>query len=298
MTKQPRDEPVEEAGASSTGDTGPPPAPKRPSPEVRRPRKVGNAPHSHEEREFLAGPQRRREDLWRAWRIFTEFIRGFRALHFVGPCVTVFGSARLAETHPTYQLAQQVGHQLAEGGFTVMTGGGPGVMEAANRGAKEAGGRSVGCNIELPHEQHANRFLDLVVGFRYFFVRKVMLVKYSYGFVVLPGGFGTLDEIFETLTLIQTGKIQDFPLVLMGKDYWRRLLDFIHDEMVPAGTISPRDFDRIFVTDSAAEARRFIVEEVRRRFGLHFEVGPKGAPRARWYLGERPLPSRRPEASP
>lgn len=266
-------------------------------PAVQRPRRVGDGTAGREEREFLAGPQSRLQDLWRAWRVFTECIRGFRALHFVGPCVTVFGSARFGEDHPSYQLARQVGRELANGGFTVMTGGGPGIMEAANRGAKEAGGRSVGCNIQLPHEQGANPFLDLVVNFRYFFVRKLMLVKYSYAFVVLPGGFGTMDEIFETLTLIQTGKIHNFPLVLMGTEYWRRLREFIHEDMVAAGTISAADFERVYVTDSAREARRFIVEEVNKRFGLRFRVGPKGAPKPRWYLGERPLPEGRRESS-
>src|SRR5262245_60515207 len=168
---------------------------------------------------FLQGPQPRGFELARAARIFVEFIRGFRALHFVGPCVTVFGSARFPEDHRYYQLARDVGARLAHAGFTVMTGGGPGIMEAANRGAREAGGRSIGCNIELPHEQRPNAYVDRWITFRHFFVRKVMLVKYSYAFVALPGGFGTLDEIFETVTLVQTGKIQEFPLVLIGTDF-------------------------------------------------------------------------------
>ena len=158
-----------------------------------------------EERFFLSGPGKRVSELVRAGRIFTEFLRGFRRLHFVGPCVTVFGSARFPEDHVYYRLAREVGAQLAHAGFTVMTGGGPGVMEAANRGAQEAGGRSIGCNIELPCEQEPNPYLDEWVEFDHFFVRKVMLVKYSYAFVVMPGGFGTMDEIFETLTLVQTG---------------------------------------------------------------------------------------------
>ena len=161
---------------------------------------------------FLEGPQPRGFELWHAVQIFAEFIRGFRALHFVGPCVTVFGSARFAETHRYYAMGRDVGARLARAGFTVMTGGGPGIMEAANRGAREVGGRSLGCNIELPHEQRPNSYLDRWITFRHFFVRKVMLVKYSYAFVALPGGFGTLDEVFETATLIQTGKIQQFPL--------------------------------------------------------------------------------------
>src|SRR5581483_5005060 len=163
-----------------------------------------------------------------------DLFRGLRALHFLERCVTVFGSARFAEDHPYYKLARHVGSELAIAGFTVMTGGGPGVMEAANRGAHEAGGVSVGCNIELPHEQKPNPYLDLFVEFRYFFVRKVMLVKYSTAFVVMPGGFGTMDEIFETATLIQTGKIRGFPVVLMGKEYWAPLVTLI-EEMVREG---------------------------------------------------------------
>jgi uncharacterized protein (TIGR00730 family) len=250
-------------------------------------------PPELEETAFLAGPQRRAEDLWRALRIFSECIRGFRKLHFVGPCVTVFGSARFKEDHPHYRLARQVGAELSKAGFTVMTGGGPGIMEAANRGAKESGGRSIGCNIELPHEQQHNPYLDLWVDFRYFFVRKLMLVKYSYAFIVLPGGFGTMDEIFETLTLIQTGKILNFPLVIMGKEYWQSVLDFIGKEMVSAGTISAHDPERFFVTDSAEEAVSFIVDQVGERFGLELREGAPGIPRPRWYLGERPLPHRR-----
>src|SRR5437660_446463 len=169
----------------------------------------------------------------RVLRISWEFIKGFRALHFVGPCVTVFGSARFSDDHPVYDLARRTGALLARAGFTVMTGGGPGVMEAANRGAKDVGGRSIGCNIRLPQEQKPNPYLDKWITFRYFFVRKVMLVKYSYAFIALPGGFGTLDEIFETATLIQTAKIRDFPMVLMGRDFWQPLLDFLLNKLVP-----------------------------------------------------------------
>ncbi len=219
----------------------------------------GRAPGPVEVRRFLEGPQPRSSELRRALGIFTEFIRGFRSLHFVGPCVTVFGSARFKEDHPYYAMARAIGHGLAELGFTVVTGGGPGIMEAANRGAREAGGRSIGCNIELPAEQTPNPYLDRWITFRHFFVRKVMLVKYSYAFVALPGGFGTLDEIFETATLIQTGKIEDFPLVLVGRDFWRPLTDFLHGPLERMGLIDPRDADRIIVADSATEA----VEAVR-----------------------------------
>jgi len=199
-----------------------------------------------------------------------ECIKGFRSFHFIGPCVTVFGSARFEEDHPYYKLGQSVGAELAKAGFTIMTGGGPGIMEAANRGAKDVGGKSVGCNIELPMEQAHNPYLDKWVTFRYFFVRKVMLVKYSYAFVALPGGFGTLDEIFETATLMQTGKILDFPLVLMGKDYWEPLLLFIRATQVAGGTISASDADRIIVTDSPEEAAAQIKDAAIRRFGLSY----------------------------
>ena len=219
---------------------------------------------------FLEGPQPRGFELARALRIFFEFIRGFRALHFAGPCVTVFGSARFTEGHRYYQLAREVGALLARAGFTVMTGGGPGIMEAANRGAKEAGGRAIGCNIDLPQEQQPNAYLDRWITFRYFFVRKVMLVKYSYAFVALPGGFGTLDEIFETVTLIQTGKIRHFPLVLIGTDFWRPLIDFIRNELVRAGTIDQTDASYLMVTDSPAEAVTSITEAALQRFGLTY----------------------------
>ena len=194
-------------------------------------------------------------------------MRGFRGLHFVGPCVTVFGSARFAEEHPYYALARQVGGRLARMGFTVMTGGGPGIMEAANRGARDEGGFSVGCNIELPAEQKLNPYLDRAVTFRHFFVRKVMLVKYSYAFVVMPGGVGTMDELFEALTLIQTKKIADFPLVLMGRDYWRPLLEML-ETMVAAGTVSREDLRLLLVTEAVHEAMKHIETHAVERFGL------------------------------
>ncbi len=233
---------------------------------------------------FLQGPQPRGAEFLRAVRIFLEVLRGFRALHFVGPCVTVFGSARFGEDHPSYRMAREAGVALARAGFTVMTGGGPGVMEAANRGAKDAGGRSIGCNIELPQEQKPNPYLDRWITFHHFFVRKVMLVKYSYAFVALPGGFGTLDEIFETATLIQTGKIQEFPLVLMGTEFWRPLMDFMRARLLAARTVDPVDVSRLVITDSPDEAVASITEIAMRRFGLTY--GPRAKPR--WYLGERP----------
>jgi uncharacterized protein (TIGR00730 family) len=216
---------------------------------------------------FLEGPQPRLIELLRIFRIGWEFIRGFRALHFVGPCVTVFGSARTPEGHPDYLLARGVGKALAERGFNVMTGGGPGVMEAASRGARDGGGLSVGCAIRLPNE-FPNAFLDVLIQFRYFFVRKVMLVKYSKAFVALPGGLGTLDEIFETSTLVQTEKIRDFPIVLMDRRYWMPLMDFMRDHMLAEGKIDATDLDRFMLTDSPEEAAEFIRLAVKERFGV------------------------------
>ena len=209
------------------------------------------------ERKFLSGPLSRVLELKMAIRVFLEFIRGLRSLHFVGPCITVFGSARFKEDHEYYQLAREVGRRVSQLGFTIMTGGGPGIMEAANRGAKENGGKSVGCNIVLPFEQKHNPYLDKWVNIRYFFVRKVFLLKYSYGFIVMPGGFGTLDEFFEALTLIQTKKIEDFPVVLMGKSFYQPLVDMAL-KMREEKTISPEDLNLVFLTDSVDEAVDFI----------------------------------------
>jgi uncharacterized protein (TIGR00730 family) len=226
---------------------------------------------SAEEEVFLEGPHSRGSELFRALRIFRELIYGFRALHFVGPCITVFGSARFAETHPYYALTRELGTQIARAKFTVMTGGGPGLMEAANRGAKDAHGVSIGCNIILPQEQRPNAYLDKWVDFRYFFVRKVMLVKYSYGFVATPGGFGTLDELFEVATLIQTGKIKNFPIVLLGVEYWTPLLDFLRVPVLKNGAIDRKDLDQLLLTDSPAEAVAFIKKSVMSgTFGLKY----------------------------
>ena len=253
--------------------------------EISTSSKWGATPGSSDEVRFLEGPQNRTSELLRAVRIFCEFMRGFRALHFVGPCVTVFGSARFSESHPYYEMARQCGSGLARAGFTVMTGGGPGIMEAANRGAKEAGGRSIGCNIELPEEQKPNRYLDRWITFRHFFVRKVMLVKYSYAFIALPGGFGTLDEIFEAATLIQTAKIRNFPLVLMGKEFWRPLLEFLAERLVREKTIDQADLDRLIVTDSPQEAVQVITEIAMSQFGLTFPARLK----RRWFFAEKKL---------
>ena len=234
------------------------------------------------EHQFLRGPRPRGLELAEAGRIFAECVKGFRGLHFVGPCVTVFGSARFKEDHPYYALARALGGKLADAGFTVMTGGGPGIMEAANRGAKEAGGFSVGSNITLPIEQKPNAYLDRWVEFRYFFVRKMLLEKYSYAFVAMPGGIGTLDEIFETSVLIQTGKMKDFPFVLMGKAFWTPLVSYLRESLLAAGTIDQADVSRWLVTDSPEEAVAAIRERVMTQFGLTY--GPRAKPR--WWLGE------------
>lgn len=194
------------------------------------------------------------EDPWRVLRIQSEFVEGFGALAELGPAVSVFGSARVARGSADYLLAQQVGRRLAEVGFAVITGGGPGAMEGANKGACEAGGTSVGLGIELPHEQGLNEWVDLGVHFRYFFARKTMFVKYAQGFVVLPGGFGTLDELFEALVLVQTRKVTAFPIVLLGTGYWGGLLDWVRGTLVPAGTVAAADLDLVTLTDDVEEA--------------------------------------------
>jgi len=256
---------------------GPRPKPIPPLSEVEA--EADSAP----EQRFLEGPQPRGRELLWAVRVFWQFVRGFRALGFVGPCVTVFGSARFQQDHRYYVLARELGSNLARAGFTVMTGGGPGIMEAANRGAKDAGGRSIGCNIELPEEQFPNPYLDKMVLFRHFFVRKVMLAKYSYAFVAMPGGFGTFDEVFEAATLIQTGKIRDFPVVLMGLEFWAPLMTYLREAMLAEGTIREEDIARILLTDDPREATAWIVDAAVRKFGLSYRKGP----RRRWWFFER-----------
>lgn len=238
------------------------------------------------EGEFLRGPRPRRRETRELVRIVLEFIRGFRTFHFLGPCVTVFGSARFGPEHRYYRLAREMGGRLAKAGFVTMTGGGPGIMEAANRGAREHGGRSVGSNIRLPHEQGTNAYVDVHVLFEYFFVRKVMLLKYSIGFVIFPGGFGTLDELFDATTLIQTGKMHDFPVVLMGTDYWQPLVAYLRDVMVPAGTIDPADVGRLVVTDAPEEAMAHLLHFATASYGLHWRPF-----KPLWFLRERPEPS-------
>jgi hypothetical protein len=216
------------------------------------------------ERQFLAGRRERTAELESAIRVFLEFLRGFESMEIDRPCVTVFGSARFKPNHPYYEMTRRLGYALAKAGFAVMTGGGPGVMEAANRGAKEAGGLSIGCNIKLPLEQKPNPYVDRFIEFDHFFVRKVMLVKYSSAFVLMPGGFGTLDEIFEALTLMQTGKIEKFPVVVMGTRFWGNMQEFMRKSLVQERTIDPEDLALWYATDSPKDAVAVIREGLKR----------------------------------
>lgn len=225
------------------------------------------APEGQEDRVLLEGPHSRSRELRLLLRALQDFIAGFRALHFVGPCVTVFGSARVRDDHPYYAIGRELGRGISRLGFTVMTGGGPGLMEAANRGAREAGGRSVAVTILLPVEQKPNAYLDRSVHCRYFFVRKVLLFKYSYAFVALPGGLGTMDELTEALTLIQTRKILNFPVVLIGTAYWRGFIALMED-MVKAGTIDAADLQLLLVTDDVNAALAHIKRHAIEAFGL------------------------------
>ncbi|MBI2756370.1 MAG: TIGR00730 family Rossman fold protein [Chloroflexi bacterium] len=240
-----------------------PPAPSRTqsNPTLSRAARSGE---QTEDEKLLASPPRdtswTHTDPWRVLRIQGEIVAGFDALAAVGPAVTIFGSARTPESDPMYPAAQQTARLLAEEGFAIITGGGPGIMEAANRGAKEGTGTSVGCNIELPMEQTVNRWVDLAVNFRYFFARKLMFVKYGEGFIIFPGGFGTLDELFEALTLIQTGKVRNFPVVLFGRTYWTGLLDWLKSTVLAEGKIADLDLELLVVTDSPEEAVRVISE--------------------------------------
>lgn len=227
---------------------------------------------------YLEGPRSRGYELLFAFKVFKQFIKGFRTLHFVGPCITVFGSARFTSDHPYYVQAVEFGKRIAQLGFTTMTGGGPGIMEAANKGAYENGGESVGCNIRLPFEQKANPYLHYSITFEHFFVRKVLLVKYSYAFIIMPGGFGTMDEFFETLTLIQTRSLTQFPIVLFGKEYYAELMEAMND-MALRGTISKEDMDLVLLTDDFDEAMNHIRQYItsnykilpRKRFWGFFE---------------------------
>lgn len=223
---------------------------------------------------FLEGPQSRFDELKYSMSVVSELIKGFRALHFVGPCVTIFGSARFSEDHPYYIQTRELAGRIAQLGFSIMTGGGPGIMEAANRGAKDVGGRSVGCNIVLPHEQFQNKYLDKSVDIKYFFVRKLLLIKYSYAFVVMPGGFGTLDEFTEAITLIQTRKIDMFPIIIFDRDFYEKILEH-NQRMVREGTISADDVKLYLVTDSVDEAIEYIREKSIAAFGLRYMKAKK-----------------------
>ncbi len=218
-----------------------------------------NKRRSTKDADFLAQGDDRAQnftdtDPWRVMRVMSEFVDGFDAMVEVGPAITVFGSARTKADHPEYLAAVELGRRLGEEGYTIITGGGPGIMRAANQGAREAGAHSVGLNIELPFEQHVNPYVDISVDFRYFFVRKTMLVKYARGFVIFPGGFGTLDEFFEALTLIQTGKIHDFPVVLIGKAYWQGLFDWVRSTLLAGGKVNDLDLDLVHITDDIEDA--------------------------------------------
>ncbi len=204
-------------------------------------------------------------DAWRVFRIMGEFVEGFEEMANVGPAVSIFGSARVKEDDPSYELCVETARLLGEAGFGIITGGGPGMMEAANKGAVEAGARSVGCNIELPFEQGTNKYVQEALYFRYFFVRKTMFMKYAEAFVIFPGGFGTMDELFEALTLIQTGKVRNFPVVIMGTEYWGGLWEWVEDRMARGGKISPEDMDLVLLTDDPEEARNHILQRYQRR---------------------------------
>lgn len=237
--------------------------------------------HPKKEASFLEGPRGRLIDFFFAFRVLIEFVKGFRALHFVGPCITVFGSARFKEEHPYYQKAYDIGKRIGQLGATVMTGGGPGIMEAANRGAFENGGKSVGCNIMLPHEQGSNPYMHRWVTIRYFFVRKVLLLKYSHGFVVMPGGMGTMDELFETITLIQTKTITNFPIVLIGTDYYAPLLAMLN-KMVEERTIAQEDLSLLLITDSSEEAAEHLHKYLNERFYIR-KIKPSKILFEKWF---------------
>lgn len=228
---------------------------------------------------YLEGPRSRSYELNFAFRVFSQFIKGFRTLHFVGPCITVFGSARFTEKHPYYQVAREFGKRISDLGLTVMTGGGPGIMEAANRGAFENGGKSVGCNVRLPFEQKPNKYMNKWMTFEHFFVRKVMMVKYSYAFIIMPGGFGTMDEFFETLTLVQTRTITQFPIVLYGKEFYKDLRDSI-EYMAQQGTINREDLSLVLLTDDIDEA----INHIRTYIKQNYKLKPR---KRRWWFFEK-----------
>lgn len=230
--------------------------------------KSRNEQKSTQDEKLLKTPSREQaiftdSDPWRVLRIQSEFVEGFDALAELGPAVTIFGSARTPETDPYYAATVETARLLAEEGLAIITGGGPGIMEAGNKGARLGGGVSVGLNIELPFEQHHNPYLDIPIDFRYFFARKVMFVKYAQAFIIFPGGFGTMDELFESLTLVQTGKVSNFPVVLFGSQYWNGLLAWLKDTMLAGGRISPADLDLIAVVDTPGDACKHVLRTMR-----------------------------------
>lgn len=229
------------------------------------------SPDSNDKR-LIKGPNRRLEDIRALFHIVWEFIRGFRAFYKLGPCVTFFGSARFKEDHRYYELARTTARLVAEAGLTIMTGGGPGIMEASNRGAKEVGGRSVACNITLPYEQNPNPYLDFFMEFDHFFIRKVMLLRYSHAFIVFPGGFGTLDEVFETITLVQTKKVSDFPIIMMGTEFWAPLKEFIVGTLLKNQTISEQDLHLLYFTNDPKDALACILSYTEKHLGLKSSV--------------------------
>jgi len=233
--------------------------------------------------EFLKGPRSRWKEFVFSFDVFFQFIKGFRNLHFIGPCITIFGSARYQPGHEYYQLAEEIADRLAKLGFAIMTGGGPGIMEAANKGAKNAGGLSLGCNIQLPFEQKPNPFLDKMVNIKYFFVRKELLRKYSTGFVVMPGGLGTLDEFFEVITLIQTGKLHHFPLVVMGLDHHSKMMEFL-EKLVEEKIVGATDYEQILFTDDVEEALKHI-----QFYSKEKRSTSEGSQTPIWILGEKKI---------
>lgn len=245
-----------------------------------RPQKEKNNPIiPPKEHVYLDGPKSRGYELNFAWKVFFQFMMGFRGLHFIGPCITVFGSARFKEDNEYYIAAREFGKRIAQIGFTTMTGGGPGIMEAANRGAFENGGMSVGCNIQLPFEQVANKYVHKSVTFEYFFVRKTLLIKYSYAFIIMPGGFGTMDEFFETLTLVQTKTITTFPIVLFGKSFYKELMEAMLD-MAEKGTISKEDMSLVLLTDDIGEA----MDHISKYIQTNYKIKPR---KRLWWLFEK-----------
>lgn len=239
--------------------------------------------YNNREAQFLGDKRSRLKEFTSLLSIVFEFIYAFRKLHFVKPCITIFGSARFKEDNVYYQHARVFAQHIAKEGFTVITGGGPGIMEAANRGAKDVSGKSIGCNIELPIEQKPNPYLDVNITLNHFYVRKVLLLKYSYAFAVFPGGFGTMDELFETLTLLQNKKISNFPVVLFGKDYWSNLLQQTK-VMIAMGTIYKNDLDLFLVTDSVTEAMRYINTKLENKYGTPLKIKTS---KSRWWYGEK-----------